>query len=297
MKTALKSAPVGSNPTIAPRAGAVATHSAVRPRWASGRYLACLGLLTTAALTMQAAAQWFDLHFRKQPVPLRSALFTLDRSRLGPDFEADPVPRAPLNDETLATLGTRDYLDLRLRSTSRREDDPTRWADVFVSYYTGKPDQVPHVPDECMAAQGFKLVEASFVDIPVNGVGAPGDRIPMRVAVFEAPQSQVRGLLGASLGGKATRKTVMYFFHVNGKYRTTRDQVRLAQANLFERYAYYAKIELSFTDSGGAPAGRDESIAAAAPLLQKLMPMLLADHFADWEALRAGRGNGQARAE
>jgi hypothetical protein len=58
------------------------------------------------------------------------------------------------------------------------------------------------------------------------------------------------------------------------------------------RHAYYAKIELTFMDdpenprTAPLPAGREESLAAAGPLLQKLLPVLLADHFA-WDQVLA----------
>jgi hypothetical protein len=80
----------------------------------------------------------------------------------------------------------------------------------------------------------------------------------------------------------ARETTVAYFFHTNGKFATTRNEVRWEQLNPFQRYAYYAKIEVAF---GDLPV--DEAPAAVAALMERVLPILLRDHF-DWEAVAAG---------
>jgi hypothetical protein len=77
---------------------------------------------------------------------------------------------------------------------------------------------------------------------------------------------------------------VLYFFHVNGGYATTRTEVRSAHMNPFDRYAYYAKVELWFSDESlRVLANRNVSLDAAGRLLRKLLPALLEDHFQDWK--------------
>ena len=112
----------------------------------------------------------------------------------------------------------------------------------------------------------------------VPGSGAPQDKIPVRVLTYQTPK---RGVGSFQLLPNDP-VTVMYFFHTNGSYATTRNQVRVSQANLWDRYAYYAKIEVSFSNRT-----REESIAALETLLRKVVPILLNDHFQDWEALTA----------
>ena len=70
---------------------------------------------------------------------------------------------------------------------------------------------------------------------------------------------------------------------------TTRTGVRAAVSNLWDRYAYYCKIEISFVnDAMLKRADRAQSVAATEQLLRKLMPVLWDDHFQDWEALKTG---------
>ena len=87
----------------------------------------------------------------------------------------------------------------------------------------------------------------------------------------------------------------MYFFYANGRYVTTRSAVRLAIHDPADRYAFYMKLELSFTDaSGRRMATEDQTVAAARRLLEKLMPILWRDHLPDWEALKQAAGGPPA---
>jgi hypothetical protein len=91
---------------------------------------------------------------------------------------------------------------------------------------------------------------------------------------FVAPQR--RRLTNATAG----EVVVMYFFDVNAGYAATRNGVRLRLSNPLARYAYYAKIEVSFTDDAMVrTAGADASLAALAPLLEVVLPVLRRDHF------------------
>lgn len=245
---------------------------------ASARYYVCVAILVVSAVTLPLLAELMGAHFRKKPVPLKRSLACLDWVQLEPNYQQHPtVQPGPLNEETVQGLGTEEYLQARLVDTARRPADSARVAMVFITYYTGKPDMVPHVPDECYLAGGYDRVgRPETVRVRVPGVGAPDDRIPVRVLQF---QSRV--------GRK--NPTVLYFFHTNGQYKTTRDEVRWVLANPFARYAYYAKVEITFTnDSGGELAGREKSIEALGPLLQELMPVLFADHFA-WDEVTSGQ--------
>jgi hypothetical protein len=262
---------------------------AARPgrRWCSARYVAGLLLLLVSAASMQAVARVLRLYTTKLPVPLRQPLDRLDRGKLLPEYSLHPIPVPPLREETLETLGTRELLDWYLVDAARPRGDPERVAHVFITYYTGRPDMVPHVPDECWTAGGQEQAAApETIELEVPGAGAPQDRIPARLLRFRsAPR---RGALGLSGGEPGPPVTVVYFFLTNGRYVTTRNSVRLAQSNLWDRYAYYSKIELVFGDDYPPRrfADRDQSIHAAARLLRKLMPILLADHYADWESLQ-----------
>lgn len=261
----------------------------------SARYWVCLGLLVCSAAGLRAAAWQLGLFLQKEAVPLKKPLALFDTSKLGPRFElnralTDAAP--PLSEDLLAGLGTKEYAQLFLTDTEKGINDPTRVASVFITYYTGKPDLVPHVPDECWHAAGFNQVGAWMTDVRAADVGAPGDRVPLRVLEYEG------GKKTAFTADAAERATVMYFFHANGGYTTTRDGVRGRLTNPFQRYAYYAKVEIVFRNSQGAYAGKDASIACAGPLIERLMPVLLTEHidldrFGDAATHRSADGNSR----
>lgn len=242
---------------------------------ASLRFYVCVGILLVSAGGMQALARKLGSYFRKEAVPLKKSLQALEWERLAPEYRQHLIQGRPLGEEELQQIGTRDCLSVRLVDPQRARTDPLRVANVLITYHTGQPDMVPHVPDECYLAGGYDPAgRPRTVTVRVPGVGAKDDRIPVRILQFQAREGE-------------DRPTVLYFFHVNGDYMTTRTEVRLRLANLRERYAYYAKIEVSFTDDADNPrerrhAGPDESVVAFGRLLRKLMPVLLKDHFA-WD--------------
>jgi hypothetical protein len=283
--------------TISPnarRASSAASEAAARrPRWpVSSRYVVTLVVMGAAALSLQVAATWAGVHFRKQAVPLRKPLFQLDINRFRPLYDFHQVQEPPLSAEQLDPLGTEEYVNWRLIDRQRDARDATRAANIFVTYFTGRPDQVPHVPEECLRASGYQLIADTTEYVIVPGVGAPDDRLPIRVQEFGPPaQRDVAGLQQTP----GRRLTMIYFFVVNGQYRTTRTEVRRAHMNLFDRYAYYAKVELWFSDeSQRTLADRQSTLNAAAPLLRRLLTALREDHFQDWATWTSGPSSGQA---
>lgn len=251
-------------------------------------YFSIVSMLVCAAFIQ--CAQWMGFHIRKDPVPLKKPLSAMDKRRLEPVYTLHVEPPPPMSPETIESLGTNEFLIWRLVDTTVDKSDPTSVAHLFVTYYTGQPDQVPHVPDECYLAGGYDMVRNENVRIEVPGIGAPDDRVPVRHMTFDAPR-----LLGA---GENSRNEVLYFFHTNGEYATTRNEVRIYQSNPFDRFAYYAKIEVKFTDyTFHRLAGADESRAAMTKLLRVFMPVLLEDHFADWKALNGSTKGSDASEE
>ena len=276
MRPTVRTIPSAAAPVHPPAAPSPAR--AAGRRFASPRFYVCLALLVSSAIGLPVLARLTGAYFRKKPVPLKTHLAALKLAELEPDYRPHKIQAPPLNDESVQSLGTDEYLQVRLIDTRRTSNDPARVASVFITYYTGKPDMVPHVPDECYLAGGYDRAGwPQSIEVPVPAIGAPNDRVPVRLSQFQ------------SRGGQ-DRPTVLYFFHCNGEYAATRDGVRLLLANPFTRYAYayYAKIEVTFSGEGsGVRAGKNESIQAMAPLLQKLMPVLLADHFA-WDRVVSG---------
>ncbi|MCH7870075.1 MAG: hypothetical protein IID33_00080 [Planctomycetes bacterium] len=258
--------------------------AAFQPR-SNVRFVTCVVTLLVSAVSMQTIANTLGQYFRKRPVPLRRPLSQFDKSKLAPDFGLHVSLVPPITDETLQALGTEEYAQLRIVDLSRDADDPVSVAHFFITYYTGQPDLVPHVPDECYQAGGYELLRADNTQINVPGVGAEDDALPIRVVTFGAKGG---GRLSSIQGTSGTDIHVLYFFLTNGEFVTTRNQVRVRTANLLDRHAYFAKFEVRFSDhSFRKLAGEDESLAAMAKLMRTVLPILLGDHFVDWDALKA----------
>jgi hypothetical protein len=269
-----------SAPTTEQRVTPVLPGGRRRSRAASARYYICLVILLLSAAGMQTAARYLKYYFRKEPVPLKRRFTELDWRKLAPRYRPHVVQPKALPPEQEEALGTENYLELRLIDTEKSARDPAALANVFLTYYTGQPDMVPHVPDECYLAGGYERVGLPTTpSLRVPGVNAPDDELPVRVVQFQ------------SRGGRDEPVTVIYFFSVNGDYRNGREGVRFRLADPRERYAYYCKIELSFTDNQNPlqprQADLQQSLAAAQDLLAKLLPVLIEDHF-DWDRARSG---------
>lgn len=249
--------------------------------WARPRFLACIAVMLVAGFSLYVLPKMFDLTPHKLSLPLRQPLDRLDKALLAPEYGLHASQPDPFSGETIETLGTDQYLSWNLVCRGRDRSDAAYLSNVVVTYYTGQPDMVPHVPQECMQATGFQLEHEWTDTIQVTGVGAPGDQIKIKVCEFSPAQG------GAD---RSSWRRVLYLFYCNGRFETERLGVQIAQANFKDKYAYYSKIELNFFgESGHRNATREESVAAAQPLLQKLLPALLAHHYQNWADITAGK--------
>jgi hypothetical protein len=207
----------------------------------------------------------------KEPLPLRKPFRKLPKT-LGP-YQVFMIPD-PLNAAMVEALGTEEYLD-RIFEDTRIENrsDPRRWVRVFLAYYTGGWEVVPHVPDDCRVGAGFKPKVKGNLDLEIRSLGRS---IPVRALTFEKSSEH-------------QRPTVVYTFHCNGDFAADRTTVRFRTNSPTETYAYYCKIELSFGLPQSRPANpaRQESIQAAGEFLSYLLPELLG-YLPDWEAANRG---------
>ena len=125
---------------------------------------------------------------------------------------------------------------------------------------------VPHVPDECRLGAGYQPARPhENRDILIDG--EPRREIPLRVCTFVK-----------TAVFQKDEQTVVYLFHANGDFASTREQVRIAFNDPRDRFAYFSKVEISFPR-----ASREQSVEGAARLLSKLLPILVSDHLPDFE--------------
>jgi hypothetical protein len=213
---------------------------------------------------------------RKEAVPLRKPLPELDKTGLGEyTFHSPNI----LDPAVLGPLGTEEYIDWRFTDTTvESQRDPLRHVRCFITYYTGKPDLVPHTPKVCYLGQGYRSIEDEALTLRIQEPASAPQDVPVQAVTFAKSE----------VFGKAT-PTVVYTFHCNGEFLKNRTEVRTRLANPFDRGAYYSKIEVTF----GAPTShplaptREDAIAGAEKFLNRLLPLLLREHLPDWEALQS----------
>jgi hypothetical protein len=238
-------------------------------------FVACVIILAVSIAGLETTAQWFGLQFKKQPVPLKRPLSRMDKAKLAPyRFLAANT----IDAEVVDALGTEEYLSWHLEDPRIADkNNSLRYAQLFVTYYTGKPDQVPHVPDMCYTGGGFTEKSATNLTFPVPALGDLGKAVPVRALTFEKP-----GMMGGQT------PTVLYLFSVNSELKADRTGVRTVLAHPLERFGYFCKIEVRFGGNGLPDPLPEKAIEASQDLLSVVLPVLYEDHFQDWDTFTAG---------
>ncbi len=240
-------------------------------------FVVCAVVLAAAAVFAGPVAKRMKVVLRKEPVPLRKPLSQLDKLALG-EFEFDSP--TILDPAVLGPLGTEEYISWLFQDTSIKESrHPLRYVSCFVTYYTGRPDLVPHIPQVCYLGQGYTAVTEGQIDASVLDPNGVPLEVPLQAVTFQKSDVFNRA-----------KPTVAYTFHCNGRFLGSRTDVRTRLANPFDRGAYFCKIEVSFGTPRSSPPNptRQEAIAAAEKFFNRLLPVLLRDHLPDWEAVQKG---------
>ena len=266
-------------------------------------FLGAVALLGVAAVGLNAATQAMKVHFRKQSLEL--SVPRLDDAKQGiPEKVGKWVQVSidePLNHTTQEVLGTgefvfRDYVDStaispedlewfkdksgqeRARKVAMiQEQQPDAVVRLAITYYTGGVDTVPHVPEKCYVADGFNA--AGGTETLDQTLGEYADGSPRKLSYRFIQFEDTTGL-------SRVDRNVAYTFHVNGRYESSNLGVRKELANLFQRYGYFAKVELMATGPAAAeglpPAEREAhrqqnratSVAAFNDILTAILPEL-----------------------
>jgi hypothetical protein len=252
-------------------------------------------LLIAAAIGLQSTVSRMKLTFRKLPVPPTAPMIAIspelgpwvqasvDRA-VPPDFEHELGTREYVFREYVDTrrLSEKDVAVFRSSTLEQREkmlgriyaNDPKAKIRFAVTYYTGSVDTVPHVPERCFAADGFRPSSFQVVTWPILPRKDPAEQsTQVRLINFED-----------QIDGRSRRpRQVSYFFQVNGEY----DQdpifgVRKKLQNLLQQYAYFAKIELvtDLPDPAGAGAVMSDFLTNAMPEIERVLP--------DWTTAQSG---------
>ncbi len=234
-------------------------------------------MLAIAAVLSGPVAGWLHIKEGKRPLPLVAPLATLNEEALAP---YRVVRRHTLGPELVEALGTEIYLSWTLIDTSLPLGDPLRIANLLVTYDSGGENNlVPHTPDVCYLGVGYAAAQPhETVELGVPGLGTSSSTIPVRVCTF-----------GKTAIFGYDRVSVTYTFHCNGRFVGTRTGVRYLLNKLTNTYAYFSKVEISFPE-----ATREETVKGVGKLYGRVLPLLVADHWPDFEKMeRAARNDGR----
>jgi hypothetical protein len=249
-------------------------------------------VLLFAAVGLNASVQFLKLHFKKDAVGLVRPLGAIP-DRFGSWVQVSQDQ--PLDSEIEDVLGTdkyifRDYVDERVFGVGvaeqfknksvderrkmigeKRAKSPSGVISLSVTYYTGMVDTVAHVPERCVTADGYepKPGENQIVkwpiarELPAAKKPQGGDDVEVRYINFED-----------QTGTSNVTRSISYFFHANGKFISSPLAVRRELADLWEKKAYYCKIETMTTIEDARESARVQTdfLSAAMPEIHRCMP-------------------------
>jgi len=229
-------------------------------------------------ISFTAYMDGLDLKILKEKLPLKKEF--CDLKTKGSVSLIDPEKIAPykivnvikISDEIEEELGTKQYLKCILVDQSKDKNDTLRVIELLITYYTGDPDAVPHVPDVCYLGNGWLIKDKYNTEMRLPGVGADDDRVPLRILRMKKTNQY----------GKVHRRQVVYYFSVNGTYVCTRDSVRNLQFNVVDKYAYFSKVEVAM--SLQKDIASDDVYKCLEKVIKVLTPVLFEDHWPDWDA-------------
>jgi len=237
--------------------------------WRDRHFLICTLLLAILAGGMEVLARKQEAYFRKLPLELRKPLDELAENKLGPYVV---IKKHKIEDEDVESeLGTNDYIQWQLEDRSAAADDPARSVILFITYYTGDPDIVPHIPEVCYQGGGGQVGQTREAEIRVSlsSIGGPEEvTIPVRIVDMQTP---------SSLNG---HQKIVYFFSVNGDYKCTRNQVRMRANYWLDRYSYYSKVELDFLNQEEMTF--EQALSATEKVAGVILPELITQHWPLW---------------
>ncbi len=280
-------------------------------RSAVAAFVALLVVFGAGFATIPIVIAQLEIYLRKEAVPLAADLSTVpvplgswSRAR---DSEGRPMKDGTFGAEMIESLGTDKYLD-------RKYQSDTELLVVHVAYYTGMIDDVPHVPERCWDAAGLsQSMVATVFDVPVdypgvsfddspvnNATGRPYPRIETTDAVgnvvpVHLPIGSRDGIVQMTVtefenvpGDPSSRQVGGYFFIANGRIAPSARDVRFMAFDPSEKYAYYCKVQLSYT--GRLVTGESDDavvrrfLDAAGDLLPRLIPEVM-KCLPDWPAI------------
>jgi hypothetical protein len=237
-------------------------------------FIVCVALLGVSAATKSIVIKTLGVQLTKLPIELKKPLDQMDPKKLDP-YEVQKKLEIT-NQDILESLGTEKYLQWLLEDKNAAADGSTRFCSLFITYYTGNPDMVPHVPDECYVGGGNTRLKGETLTVEIPW---PGQEKPRAIAL----QYVLFGRKDETFLHVENQFSVQYLFKANSQFCGDRTATRaVLGSNFFGKYSYFAKIEWRFYGKNSHPT-QEETLEATQKLLTVLLPVLEEDHWPDWE--------------
>lgn len=235
--------------------------------FAERAFLICVLVLGISAASMEICKAKLGMYLRKKPVSLRKPFDQLDESILYPYR----VVRKEIieSEEVISELGTDEYIQWHLEDSSSEKNDPISRMLLFITYYTGDPGKVPHVPEVCYTGSGGSIRSTQSGKIRVENIGVENDELSVRIIRIANP----------SQGGNR-EMVVVYFFGVNGGFASNRSQLRFLLNSFLEQYAYFSKVEFVFNTKGKLTD--KQVLKSVEKLTGKFLKVLIEEHWPKW---------------
>ena len=237
-------------------------------------FLICAAVLLVAASTKAIIIKKLGVKLTKLAIELQMPFDDFDETALSP-YEVVNKHKIQ-NRDILDSLGTEEYLQWMLEDTEVERSSPMRYCSLFITYYTGNPDMVPHVPNECYVGGGNEFQSGQILSVELPEQGKVGFQY---VKFRQTNQDSLKDSASFS---------VQYLFHANGTYCQSRTETRTALFDWFSRYSYFCKVEWKFEgrDAFGATyPDKAQTLEASTKLLSALLPELEKNHWPNWEKI------------
>ncbi|MEK6676860.1 MAG: hypothetical protein AABZ47_14545 [Planctomycetota bacterium] len=254
----------------------------------SGPLVLAVAILGLFAVVMGPLAGWMGWKQSKRALALRVPLSEVSGDAV---FPYQVVRPQTLDSPVVEALGTEQYLSWVLEDASQPLNHPLRFANLFVTYYSGGHNLVPHTPDVCYLGVGYQPARPhENVEVDVNTLGPESSSVPLRICTFARTALFNREEL-----------SVAYTFYANGRFAATRNRVRVLINDLSATYAFFSKVEVSFfagrNDNGDIRvsqwASREDTVKGAAQLFERLLPALVQKHWPEFEKAERLAKEGQ----
>lgn len=281
----------------------------LRPVLGGATVVAAFLALSANGVMVRAVSAAMGVWMDKREAPLREPLATIPTTlgrwqRIGEDRVLDA--------QVVEVLGTRHYLD----RTYAIDGDPARGVlHLHLAFYSGDPDENPHVPEVCWVGAGLRIDgDAIVVPLALSPDGVRTDPElrnldsdePYPLVEWVHPATREPRTIALPVGEPKLRVTRFrnpadphslhlggYLFIANGRLTPRASDVRSLAFTLYQRYAYFAKVEFDAVVPAAVPI--EESIdryrEQVESLLSSLLPELMRA-LPDWPALeREGRSS------